>query len=240
MMLTNQEILQNLSLLSEMTTLPNTKRKSEMNRALRWSGIFFLAFLLVSQQVLSRGWLFRIDHTIKNLRHHTFKGMPSHLLLALDDLGLRSLTATTLIISALFIGWRFKSFRPFNLSVLSLLFLNGVVGVCKIVIGRTKPRLSIDVLHGGGLSYPSGHASNALLSWGLLAYLIYRYTNREPFRGIRLMWLAILITFVVSIVSLIRDTHWFSDLLGGVFLGASLLVLIIAIDRSIPSKKQPS
>ena len=54
------------------------------------------------------------------------------------------------------------------------------------------------------------------------------------------MWLAILITFVVSIVSLIRDTHWFSDLLGGVFLGASLLVLIIAIDRSIPSKKQPS
>jgi membrane-associated phospholipid phosphatase len=41
-------------------------------------------------------------------------------------------------------------------------------------------------------------------------------------------------------VSLIRNTHWFSDLLGGVFIGGALLVAIIAFDRFIPSKKQPS
>ncbi|MEI6866989.1 MAG: phosphatase PAP2 family protein [Actinomycetes bacterium] len=215
-------------------------RRHEMKRALRWSGLFFVGFLIVTQQVLSRGYLYRLDHQIKALRHHTFRGMSSHFLLAVDDLGLRGFTATVLLVSAAIIGWRFKSFRPFNLSVLSLLFLNGVVGLCKLVIGRTKPRLSIDQLHSGGLSFPSGHASNALLSWGLLAYLIYRYTQREPFHGIRLTWLALLITFAVSVVSLIRDTHWFSDLLGGAFLGASLLVLIIAIDRSIPSAKQPS
>ncbi|MEI6215982.1 MAG: phosphatase PAP2 family protein [Actinomycetes bacterium] len=215
-------------------------RRQEMKRALRWSALFFVGFLIVTQQVLSRGYLYRLDHQIKALRHHTFRGMSSHLLLAIDDLGLRGFTATVLLVSAAIIGWRFKSFRPFNLSVLSLLFLNGVVGLCKLIIGRTKPRLSIDQLHSGGLSFPSGHASNALLTWGLLAYLIYRYTQREPFHGIRLNWLALLITFAVSVVSLIRDTHWFSDLLGGAFLGASLLVLIIAIDRSIPSAKQPS
>lgn len=215
-------------------------RRQEMKRALRWSALFFVGFLIVTQQVLSRGYLYRLDHQIKALRHHTFRGMSSHLLLAIDDLGLRGFTATVLLVSAAIIGWRFKSFRPFNLSVLSLLFLNGVVGLCKLIIGRTKPRLSIDQLHSGGLSFPSGHASNALLTWGLLAYLIYRYTQREPFHGIRLTWLVLLITFAVSVVSLIRDTHWFSDLLGGAFLGASLLVLIIAIDRSIPSAKQPS
>jgi membrane-associated phospholipid phosphatase len=41
-------------------------------------------------------------------------------------------------------------------------------------------------------------------------------------------------------VSLIRNTHWFSDLIGGVFIGGSLLVAVIAIDRFFPSKKQPS
>ena len=96
------------------------------------------------------------------------------------------------------------------------------------------------MLFANGMSYPSGHASNALVSWGLLAYLIYRYTNRAPFQGINLYPIVGLITFIVFMVSLIRNTHWFSDLLGGVFIGGALLVAIIAIDRFIPSKKQPS
>jgi membrane-associated phospholipid phosphatase len=223
-----------------MSTTDTGFRRREMVRALRWSAIFFLGFLLVAQQVLSRGWLYQLDHSIKSVKHHTFKGMSSHILLAIDDLGLRGFTATVLLIAAAIIGWRFKSWRPFNLSLLSLLFLNGVVGICKLIIGRTKPRLQIDQLHSGGLSFPSGHASNAILSWGLLAYLIFRYTQKEPFHGIRLTWLAVVMSISVCIVSLIRDTHWFSDLLGGIFLGSSLLVLIIAIDRSIPSKRQPS
>jgi membrane-associated phospholipid phosphatase len=223
-----------------MSTLSTGYRRVEMKRALRWSAIFFLGFLIVVEQVVTRGWLYRVDHQIKAMRHHTFRGMSSHLLLAIDDLGLRWVTATALLVAAAFIGWRFKSFRPFNLSLLSLIFLNGVVGLSKLIIGRTKPRLQLDLLHSGGLSFPSGHASNALLSWGLLAYLIFRYTQRDPFHGMQLTWLAILMTFAVAAVSLIRDTHWLSDLLGGIFLGASLLVLIIAIDRSIPSKKQPS
>jgi hypothetical protein len=44
----------------------------------------------------------------------------------------------------------------------------------------------------------------------------------------------------VCTVSLIRDTHWFSDLLGGLLIGGSLLVLIIAIDRYWPSNSQLS
>jgi membrane-associated phospholipid phosphatase len=44
----------------------------------------------------------------------------------------------------------------------------------------------------------------------------------------------------VCLVSLYRNTHWFSDLLGGLFIGAALLVGIIAVDRSIASERQPS
>jgi membrane-associated phospholipid phosphatase len=90
------------------------------------------------------------------------------------------------------------------------------------------------------MSYPSGHAANALISWGLLSYLVFRYTKRDPFQGIELGWLAGLITLAVCIVSLIRRTHWFSDLLGGVLLGGAILLALIAIDRFVPSKKQPS
>ena len=216
------------------------QRRREMFHALRVSAILFLGFLIVTEQVLTRGYIYRVDHYIERLKHHTFRGTSSHILLAIDDLGLRWFTATVLLVCAAFIGLRFKSFRPFNLSVLALLALNGVVGISKLVIGRTKPRLYVDALHANGMSYPSGHASNALLSWGMLAYLIYRYTNRAPFQGVRLYPLVGIITGSVFVVSLIRKTHWFSDLLGGVFIGGALLVAIIAIDRFIPSERQPS
>jgi membrane-associated phospholipid phosphatase len=124
--------------------------------------------------------------------------------------------------------------------VLSLLTLNLVVGVAKLAIGRTKPKLNVDLIHAGGLSYPSGHASNALLSWGMLAYLIYRYTRRDGYHGRVLSGCVAAITLSVCVVSLYRTTHWFSDLLGGLFIGGALLVLIIAIDRYFPSDSQHS
>jgi membrane-associated phospholipid phosphatase len=42
------------------------------------------------------------------------------------------------------------------------------------------------------------------------------------------------------LASLLRNTHWVSDLLGGLFLGGAILVLVVAVDRFIPSKRQPS
>ena len=211
-----------------------------MFHALRVSGLLLLGFLFITQQVLTRGWIYELDHYILHLKNPQFKGLAGHIVIGLDDLGLRWFTATVLLICAAIISWRFKSFRPLNLSILALVSLNVVVGATKIIIGRTKPRLYIDVLHADGMSYPSGHASNALISWGLLAYLIYRYTNRAPFKGVKLYPLVGLITATVVVVSLIRNTHWFSDLLGGVFVGGALLIAIIAVDRFFPSKKQPS
>ena len=215
-------------------------RRKEMVRALQISAGLFLGFLITTEQILTKSWLYRVDHHIQQMKHYSIHGFASHVLLAIDDLGLRWFTATVLITASVLISWRFKSFRPFNLSILALLALNGVVGASKIFFGRTKPRLFLDELHQGGMSYPSGHAANALISWGLLAYLIYTYTKKGPFKGIRLYWMAGLFTISMSIVSLIRRTHWFSDLLGGLLLGGSILLALIAIDRFVPSDKQPS
>ena len=217
-----------------------TIRKNQRNRALRWSAVLFGGFLLVTQQVYTYGPLTYFDKKINSSPKPQFEGLAGFILRRLDDLGLRGVTATVLLIAAVYIAWKFKTWRPLNLALLSLLLLNLIVGSAKLLLGRTKPRLGIDLLHAGGMSYPSGHASNAVLTWGILAYLIYRYTNRAPFIGINLYPIVGLITFIVVMVSLIRNTHWFSDLIGGVFIGGSLLVAVIAIDRFFPSKKQPS
>ncbi len=214
------------------------KRRNQMNRALRWSGLLFLGFLIVTQQVYSNGPLVSYDEEINSRPKPQFSGLAGFILRRLDDLGLRGLTTTVLLLAAAFIAYKFKTWRPLNLAFISLLSLNLVVGGSKLLLGRTKPRDGFDFLHVGGMSYPSGHASNAVLSWGILAYLIYRYAKVDRYQGRLATAGVVLISLTVCTVSLIRHTHWFSDLLGGLFIGSALLVAVIAIDRYVPSKSQ--
>jgi membrane-associated phospholipid phosphatase len=211
-----------------------------MVRAFRWSAILFAGFLFVTQQVLTNGPLIEVDKWIHDLDRPKFQGASGFIIRRLDDLGLRGVTAAALLLAAFYIARRFKTWRPLNLAVLSLISLNLVVGIFKFLLGRTKPKVGIDLLHFGGMSYPSGHASNALLIWGMLAYLIYRYAHVDRYRGKLASAGVATISLTVCTVSLIRDTHWFSDLLGGLLIGGSLLVLIIAIDRYWPSNSQLS
>ena len=213
-------------------------RRKQMDRALRWAVVLFAGFLLVTQQVLSYGPLVEYDKKINSDPKPQFDGFAGFLLRRLDDLGLRWLTATVLLLAAVFIAYKFKTWRPLNLAFLSLILLNLVVGTFKLFLGRTKPRDGFDLLHVGGMSYPSGHASNAVLSWGILAYLIYRYAKVDRYQGRLASAGVALISLTVCVVSLIRHTHWFSELLGGVFIGSALLVAVIAVDRYVPSKRQ--
>jgi len=209
-----------------------------MFRAFRWSLLLFFGFLLVTHQVIINGPLVAYDEEIASQPQPEFEGIQGFILRRLDDLGLRSLTATVLLIAAAFIAYQFKTWRPLNLAILSVVLLNLVVGAFKLMLGRTKPRDGFDLLHAGGMSFPSGHASNAVLSWGILAYIIYRYAKVDRYQGRLATAGVITISLTVCIVSLIRRTHWFSDLLGGLFIGSALLVAVIAIDRYVPSKSQ--
>ena len=213
-------------------------RHRQMRRALKWSASLFVGYLLITYQVLTDGFMVRIDRELSELEHPRFTGTVGFIVRRLDDLGLRGVSGIALLIVALYISRRFKTWRPINLGLLSFISLNVVVGAFKYGLGRTKPRDGFDILHAGGMSYPSGHASNAIFIWGVVAYLIYRYAHVDRYNG-RLASAGVgLLALTVCVVSLLRNTHWFLDLFGGLLLGGALLVLIIAIDRFFPSDSQ--
>ncbi len=213
-------------------------RHRQMRRALKWSASLFTGFLLVTHQVLISGPFIEIDRWFSEADHPRFRGVSAFIIRRLDDLGLRSVSGIALLIVAVYISRRFKTWRPINLGLLAFLSLNIVVGAFKYGLGRTKPRIGIDLVHAGGMSYPSGHASNAIFIWGVVAYLIYRYAHVDRYRGRLASAGVATLSLTVCVVSLLRNTHWFSDLFGGLLLGGALLVLIIAIDRYFPSDSQ--
>jgi len=218
------------------------KRRKQKNSAVKLTILFTSIYALITQQVLANSWIRRLDEWIYDRSFLLVApNKTPTLVILVDDLGLRWVTSAILLITAILISKRFNSWRPVNLSLLALFLLNLTVGASKLLFGRTKPSTGYDLFFtDSGLSYPSGHAANAILSWGMLAYLIFRYSHKEPFEGMRLTWFVSIITIGVCLASLYRNTHWFSDLLGGLFIGSALLVAIIAIDRSIASDRQPS
>jgi len=116
-------------------------RRAQMVRAVRWSAALFTGFLLITHQVIINGPLIEIDKWIHNLERPEFRGVSGFIIRRLDDLGLRGVTATALLIAAFYIARRFKTWRPLNLAILSLISLNVVVGLFKFGLGGPSQRL---------------------------------------------------------------------------------------------------
>ena len=111
----------------------------------------------------------------------------------------------------------------------------GLVGigstVGKQVITAAHPHLVEKMQMGLAHTFPSGHVSAALSLMGIVAIAC----GAKPRHLI--IWLGIaVVTAVVSVTRIYLGAHWFSDTLGGVFLGCSAVFAGAALlpDRTGP------
>lgn len=120
-------------------------------------------------------------------------------------------------------------------SVLSGLLQQGV----KAAVGRERPRWPDPVDSAHYAAFPSGHAMTAVVSCGLLLWLL-----RRRGAGPR-MWRAALAAAWISVLGvgvtrLYLGVHWPSDVLGGWLLGASLVAFAVAGFERYESRERPS
>ncbi|MFB7917191.1 phosphatase PAP2 family protein [Streptomyces sp. NPDC056061] len=92
----------------------------------------------------------------------------------------------------------------------------------KSAVGRERPRWPDPVDSAHYAAFPSGHAMTAMVSCGLLLWLLHRH-GASP-----VVWRAALVAAGVSVVGvgvtrLYLGVHWPSDVLGGWLLGAALV-----------------
>ncbi len=80
-------------------------------------------------------------------------------------------------------------------------------------------------------SFPSGHTTLSVVIYGLIAFFSAQRFTRN--RGIIYTCTGIIIT-LISLSRLYLGAHWFSDVLGGLFLGFTLLLLTVISYQRLP------
>jgi membrane-associated phospholipid phosphatase len=138
-------------------------------------------------------------------------------------LGQRGPTAVMVLAWLGWRSWRHRTLHPLLVLGTSLLLLNITVGAVKYGLGRLGPHYATTVgsaeMFAGGDIFPSGHTANAVVTWGVLAYLAT--TQRARRLG---SVVSALLALGVGATTVYLGTHWVSDVLLG--WAAGLLILL--------------
>ncbi|MCI3275551.1 phosphatase PAP2 family protein [Streptomyces cylindrosporus] len=180
-------------------------------------------YLAIVWAVVTTSWLVRLDWQVMFFRpYQQWQGIHWFV----DYYVVLGQRGPTAVMVAAWLGWRSwrqHTLRPMLTLGASLLLLNITVGAAKIGMGRLGPHYATTIgsneMGLGGDIFPSGHTANAVVTWGILAYLASTPRARR--------WLSAVSAVTalgVGMATVYLGTHWLSDVLLG--WAAGLLVLL--------------
>lgn len=103
-----------------------------------------------------------------------------------------------------------------------------VVALIKNIIQRARPSYVPHLVDQGGYSFPSGHATGAVLAWGTLAFLTwYYFKDKYPKIMPYLIGFTIFMVVAISASRLYLGVHYLSDIIAGWSIGATWLILCL-------------
>ena len=137
-------------------------------------------------------------------------------------------TLMMIIISAIIAVFLFiKKYRKKAIFfALTMLANAGAIYLLKEVIERARPLNSLVIETGS--AFPSGHAATAVVFFGLLCYLTFKFAKTKSMK-IWVYSISILMILLIGFSRIYLNVHWFSDVLGGILLGGFILMLGIVI-----------
>ncbi len=106
----------------------------------------------------------------------------------------------------------------------------------KAIFSRERPELWGPIIEVKHMSYPSGHAMDSILIYGLICY--YLMTQFKPWRSTILTLTSILV-LVIGMSRLYLGVHWPTDILAGYLAGFVWLMISILSLETIEALLNP-
>ena len=171
-----------------------------------------------------------LDQSVYDATQHINHGALTALAKVLNFLGGGTFNIPFRI-AALILLLVLRRFRHAIAFALTWVFAEGLMTATKSYLDRMRPPNPLVVTHGS--SYPSGHAvAGAAIGISLVIAFIKAGPRRRKWE-----WAAALFAFAMGLSRVYLNAHWFSDVTGGVLLGAGVALTVAAvvglIDRRI-------
>lgn len=159
-------------------------------------------------------------------------------------LGQRVVCVPLLVVVAAMAARRVRSWQPLLVAVGSIVALNVLVGLVKICTARGGPTTGDPSFFRTGTMFPSGHAANAILVYGVSTMVARRAWGAGAFRARLLAAMTVATSVAMVLIGLYFQWHWFTDLLGGLAIGgvvlkASSLTHAHLKDRAVALRQGP-
>lgn len=195
--------------------------------------VFLLLFLFLTHDVLEKEVLF-YDRTISSIIYTLRTPLLTTVMSAITNLtNMPAGIILSLIMISLFIRKHKKEALIFSLSLIIVCILNYIL---KIIFKLPRPNISpLEAL--SDFTYPSGHAMNNLVLYGLLAFYTFHFTKNKPV-SILFAFVAVIWIGLIGFSRIYLGVHYLSDVIAGYLVGFWWLTTVLLIDKTISFSKE--
>jgi membrane-associated phospholipid phosphatase len=142
------------------------------------------------------------------------------------------LGSTAVIIPAglatgLYFAIRRRDWRPLALLTVAVAGAVGLYDIVKALVGRPRPPAAIWIGHYTGAAFPSGHATQSVAFYAMLAIALGAGLSIR--RRVILWSAAALVMLIVDASRIYLGAHWLTDVLAGYALGATWVAIVVVV-----------
>lgn len=194
---------------------------------------FLLLFIFLTQDVLEKEVLF-YDQAISSVIYSFRTPLLTTVMSTITNLtDIPAGIILSLLVVLLLIRKHKKEALIFSLSPM----IGGILNyILKIIFHLPRPNISpLEALN--DFTYPSGHAMNNLVLYGLLAFYTFHFTKNKPL-SILSMFVAVIWIGLIGFSRIYLGVHYFSDVMAGYFVGFWWLITVLLVDKTISLSKE--
>lgn len=195
--------------------------------------IILLLFFYLTHDVLEKETLF-YDKTISNLIYSFRTPILTTIMSTITNI---TDVPAGLVLSLLIVSLLFKKHKKESL-IFSLSLIIGCVlnYFLKIFFKLSRPSIApLEVL--SDFTYPSGHAMNNLVLYGLLAFYSFHFTRNKSL-SVVIGFIAAIWIFLIGLSRIYLGAHYPSDVLAGYLVGFWWFLTVLIIDKTVSFSKE--
>ncbi len=196
-------------------------------------GVVILALMTwgaseIYEEVTERAGLSLLDRPVLDVMVANRHDWIDTIVAAFTEIGGTIGAPIVAMIVVILLSLRWRSWLPVTLMLAAGLGSVTVTVIGKNYIDRVRPphELAIPPFESSP-SFPSGHALNAVVVGGVIAYLLWRRLDGYQKSRIAVVVLAVVYAVAMGLSRVYLGHHWLTDVMTGWLLGSAWLALVI-------------